>query len=87
VVRVVQRGAALQRFESLALGHGSCASAGGWVAQQILGGGQVVVPRDRADLPLAEFGQRRRLQPLRVGVCVVDRQYVVGLLNDRFQTE
>src|SRR5439155_5674663 len=57
-------------------GTASCASAGGWVAHQILGRRQVLVPRDRADLPLAEFAQRRRLQPLRVVVCVVDRQYV-----------
>ena len=30
--------------------------------QQILGGREVVVARDGADLPLAEFRQRRRLQ-------------------------
>src|SRR5207247_9553051 len=57
------------------------ASAGGQVAQQILGGGQVVVPRDRADLPLAEFAERRRLQPPRLDVSVVDRQHVVGQLG------
>ena len=45
-------------------------SLGRKIPQQVLGSGEVIVPGDGVDLPLAELNERLGLDPLRANVAL-----------------
>ena len=55
------------------------------IPQEIRGRGQVIVPGDGIDLPLAQLSERLGLNPLRTNVGAVVGQHVVGEFGRPFE--
>ena len=60
-------------------------SLGRKIPQEVLGSGEVIVPGDGVDLPLAQLSERLGLDPLRASACAVVRQHVVGEFGRPFE--